>query len=507
MKTPIHLLAACCFAGTGVAGPAATVTLAPAPPANPLRFLDGRVTFEVQERVRWEIRENNFDFNDCLRAQTDDNWVLNRFRLGVMLKPAPWLKIYAQTQDSREYLSDRPDFPAQLGAEGDDAFDLRQGYVEISNYDKCPWGLKIGRQVMEYGDGRLVGPSEWNNLGRTFDAVKLRYQQQDWSVEAFAGTVAVSTRGKYNQSDLVNGTETHREQVFSGLYFSTAVLPVQTTDVYAFHLHENNNALYQPLALGDTNFLTFGARVKSKPGAFYHAPAAVAHDGKTIANGKSTWCSVAAEAPKPLGFDYDAELAFQTGKVRGLDLTAFAAHGGLGYTFELPWAPRLGVEYNYASGDEDSRDRASQTFQNLFPSNHPRYGYMDLFSWQNMHNPALSLKAAPCRTVTVQADYHLFWLATNEDSWYRSNGTATVRPLRTPAPAVALGAPPAPLPPQATDADKFAGSELDFTVTYKPLKQLALQAGYSHFFAGTYLKDTGAHSDADFGYVQATIEF
>ena len=210
-----------------------------------------------------------------------------RFRLGVMLKPAPWLKIYAQTQDSREYLSDRQDFPGVLGAEGDDAFDLRQGYVEISNYDKCPWGLKIGRQVLAYGDERLVGSSEWNNFGRTFDAVKLRYQQKDWWVEGFASTVPVITRGKYNQSDLFNGTENHREQVFSGLYFSTTALSVQTTDVYAFHLHENTNALYQPAAIGDTNFFTFGARVKSKPGAFHHEPAAV-HDGKAMADGKTT---------------------------------------------------------------------------------------------------------------------------------------------------------------------------------------------------------------------------
>jgi hypothetical protein len=34
-----------------------------------------------------------------------------------------------------------------------------------------------------------------------------------------------------------------------------------------------------------------------------------------------------------------------------------------------------------------------------------------------------------------------------------------------------------------------------------------VQAGYSHFFAGDYLKGTGFHSDADFGYVQATISF
>ena len=57
------------------------------------------------------------------------------------------------------------------------------------------------------------------------------------------------------------------------------------------------------------------------------------------------------------------------------------------------------------------------------------------------------------------------------------------------------------------NADKFAGAELDFLVTYKPLKQLGFTAGYSHFFAGDYLRNTGAHDDADFGYVQATIEF
>ena len=244
MKTPATLLAACCLAGVSFAGPvSAPPPLPPAPPANPLSFLDGKVTFDVQERVRWEIRENNFDFNDSVRSLTDDNWLLQRFRLGVMLKPASWLRVYAQAQDAREFLSGRPHNPGQNGAEGDDAFDLRQGYVEISNYAKCPWGLKIGRQVLEYGDGRLIGPGDWLNTSRSFDAVKLRYQQKDWSLDAFASTIATITRSEFNQSDFVNGTETHREQVFSGLYFSTTALSVQTTDLYVLHLHENNNAL------------------------------------------------------------------------------------------------------------------------------------------------------------------------------------------------------------------------------------------------------------------------
>ena len=64
-----------------------------------------------------------------------------------------------------------------------------------------------------------------------------------------------------------------------------------------------------------------------------------------------------------------------------------------------------------------------------------------------------------------------------------------------------------PLTPAARGATNHVGEEFDFTITYQPLKFLSLWAGYSHFFAGNYLKATGASDDADYGYVQATINF
>ena len=63
----------------------------------------------------------------------DDSWLLNRFRLGLAFKPVSWLKIYGQTQDAREAFSDRSNVPGVRSAEGDDPFDLRQGYIEKSN--------------------------------------------------------------------------------------------------------------------------------------------------------------------------------------------------------------------------------------------------------------------------------------------------------------------------------------------------------------------------------------
>ena len=34
-----------------------------------------------------------------------------------------------------------------------------------------PFGLKVGRQVINLGEQRLVGETPWSNVERTFDAV------------------------------------------------------------------------------------------------------------------------------------------------------------------------------------------------------------------------------------------------------------------------------------------------------------------------------------------------
>lgn len=433
----------------------------PMPPANPLSFFDGKLVFDLHERIGFESRENNFDFNDAVDSLTDDTWGLQRFRIGMMVKPIPGLKFYVQAQDTREFDSDRPDFVGVLAAEGDDSFDLRQAYVEIGGGDVSPWSLKIGRQILAYGDERLVGPLEWNNVTRTFDAVKLRYEQPKWAIDAFVSSVVNVENHQYNQSDFLNGTENNRAQIFAGLYFTTKALEFQTTDLYAFYLQENTNSKFLPLALGNTEFATLGFRVKSTPGKIWK------------------------------GFDYDMEAAGQFGEVRGLDHTAFAVHTGAGYTFNCPWKPRLGAEYNYASGDSDPTDGDIGTFQNLFPTNHKFYGYMDTHAWQNMHHIVASFKVNPIETVKVTLDYHAYWLATTNDTWNRANAVTAVRPLS----------------PLARSASSYAGSEIDLTVWWTISKNVSLLAGYAHYFAGEYLDDTGAGDDADFGYAQLTFNF
>jgi len=479
------------FAGeTAVKSTGPKPLAAKAPASNPLSFYDGKFTFDVQERFRWEIRENNFDFNDAVNALTDDNWFLQRFRIGLLIKPVSWLKIYGQGQDSREINSDRPDFPGQLAAEGDDTFDLRQGYVEIGDPKLFPLSLKVGRQILSYGDERLIGAFDWNNIGRTFDAAKLRFEQPGWWVEAFASAVVVPIRGSFNKSDVFDEDDlAANDTIFYGLYASTAAIPFQSTDFYALGLASDQETNTLPTAASDTHFATIGLRMKSKPGAFAPTPPAPASDGKSVTDGKSAPPSPAKK--KPIGFDYSLEAAFQTGEVRGLDLTAFAVHVDAGYTFDAPCLPRVALGYSYGTGDGDPLDGDSETFQNLFPTNHKFYGQMDVFSWQNLHDLEVNFKVQPIKPLTLRADFHAFFLASTDDVWYRANGSTAVRPLNA----------------AARNADSYAGAEIDVLAVWAVHKNFSVEAGYSHFFAGTYLEDTGASSDADFGYVQATISF
>jgi hypothetical protein len=451
-KLTTHLL--CLASAVALAGPPAPAkgakdVVAPKAAENPLSFLNGKLVFDFQEKLRYEIRDNNFDFDKTKNALTDDSWLLERTRLGMKIVPCDWFTFYVQGQSAFEIDSDRPNIPGVLGAEGDDPIDLRQAYIKLGKKD---FNVTIGRQILTYGDERLLGPLEWNNITRTFDAVKLHYGGKDWNVEAFASSLVVINRDRFNQSDLGDGNNTGRNEIFSGIYYtSTGLIPIQTTDLYVFELHEKAK-------VGNTDFVAMGTRMKADP-------------------------------TKLGGFDYETEMVVETGKLKGKDLAAFAGHWGVGYTdLKSAVKPHIGLEYNFATGDNNAKDGKVGTFQNLFPTNHLYYGYADLFSWQNIQNPSVTFSFQPTKTTKVRLDYHAFWAVDTNDAWYRANGVTQVRPIKS-------------------NASNFEGTELDVTASWKATKNLSFMAGYSHFFAGNYLKATGRSDDANFGYVQMSIDF
>ena len=111
-------------------------------------------------------------------------------------------------------------------------------------------------------------------------------------------------------------------------------------------------------------------------------------------------------------------------------------------------------------------------------------------------NRRLQTTAKLAKGWDIGLDYHAFFLADTNDYWYRSNGISTLR----------TGTPDG-RDVRTIGARAFAGQEVDFTVACEWRKNVKVLIGYSHFFAGDYLSDTGANDDADFGYLMTTISY
>ena len=427
--------------------------------------------FGGQIRLRLEHKEyfatppnaTEVDFRK-VGGNADNTYVLEREKIHVGYT-AEWFGAFVQGRNSASHGDERNPNPES------DFIDLHQAFVTLGNSKSFPLTAKIGRQELAYGDERLVGAFDWNNIGRVFDAAKVRLENEIGWVDAFFSRVIIPDDNSFNESNDYD--------VFSGLYASTKTL-VPKNEVQAYFLARNVSpsspsvigAGLPPLLSGASarDVYTVGTRVKSLPGEF------------------GPW-------------DYETEIAGQFGNFKSaagprLDHKAFAAHAAGGYTWtDALGTPRLGAEYNYASGDSDPTDGDHTTFDNLFPTNHKFYGFMDFVSWQNIHNARLTTSWKPLKKLTLQGDFHAFWLADTSDFFYQVNGS--------PRTTGGYGVNPS--------GGSYVGSELDLTATFAVTRYLTLHGGYGHFFVGDYPKNSlapvGGATDADYVYVQGTFTF
>jgi hypothetical protein len=456
-----------------------SVTTAPpqSPSAGLLNDWLGRQSTEFdswdaggQLRARFEDKAHfavpNLHDADFMRAGDGRNaYELMRERLHLGWLPCQCFEIYGEYQDSTSFNDDRQPSP------DNDHFTLRQAWASLGNLKDFPLKAKVGRQELIYGDMRLIGIADWLNFGRTFDAAKMRYENSNLWVDAFVGQPVLPDIHGFDTSD--------SHDKFSAIYASTRTLiPVQETQLYFLARNTDPHPSYEaaeklgpyPLA-SPRDIYTIGSRVQSLPGLLE-------------------------------GWDYGVEAAYQFGRFEAsttspsLTQDAYAVHAAAGHTWsETYLTPRLGVEYNYGSGDSNSKDGQHGTFDNLFPSNHGLYGIMDFFSLQNMHDIRLAGSVKPLKQVTLNLDAHAFWLATTEDYFYTGPGA----PRTTGGYGIHPG------------YDSFVGEDLDLVATHAITSYASLQAGYAHFFAGAYVKDSlaghGGKADADFGYTQLTFNF
>ncbi len=417
--------------------------------SKPIQLKGEEVTlkFGLESRYRFEYRDD-FNLND--RSYEDDavNLLRNRVNADLKIKPqdsSRSYRVFVEGQAAQSFAQSEVNktnlFVNQI--------DLRQLFFEVSKpFKEIPLTVKVGRQELAYGDERFVGPLNWTNTARVFDAVKLVYSPREWlQLDSFFANVV--------RNEKTIADKTVYSDDFYGLYLAYKKIKDHVIDSFLFIRHISDPSLVgeRTGVRGTLTSFTFGNRLKGKKGQI----------------------------------DYGTEYALQFGRRAHDKVEAWAFHQELGYTFaKTSGTPRFYAEYNHASGDRNPTNGTVGTFDNLFPTNHNKYGLIDFMSLKNMNNVMLGASAKPWKKVQLSSEFSWFLLDAKESAWFNASG-GTFRAANA-------------------NASTQLGEELDLVATYTINKYLSALIGYSHFFAGPFAEDTGRHDDANFIYTQLMLK-
>ena len=353
-----------------------------------------------------------------------------RTRFGATVRPRNWIKLSALLQDTRA-----PGYGLPAPGNVRDPLDLQEGYLELFSPKQVGWGFSLGRQMIGYGDTRLIGSPQWAYTARTWDNARLYHVTRRVRLEAlFLSTIQPRGTGfnKPTLGDRIWGTyNTVKDLSRKG----------SVTDFYLLR-HDQN-----------------------RPGGF----TGIGRLGINIAG--SRWA-----IPLPGSFRVTFEGILQTGHVGPLDHRAAAGVAQVGFKTSILGKPLdLANEYKYASGTNPDSGR-SGTFDQLYPAAHDKLGHVDLIGWKNIHN------IRSLNTLSVRKNwswifmYNASWLANPRDALYNAQSRAIVR---------------------ASDgrAGRYVGQEIDIYSNYQVMG-FTIAAGIGQFVPGTFVRRStpGAHS-------------
>jgi hypothetical protein len=199
--------------------------------------------------------------------------------------------------------------------------------------------------------------------------------------------------------------------------------------------------------------------------------------------------------PSPARWDFEVEAAIQRGDSRrsispadtaDLDHRAWFAHAHVGRTFDARLAPRLALQADVATGDDDPRDGTIERFDTLYGARRFDFGPTGIFGLlarANLRSPGVRLELVPGSGRTLMAAWREAWLDSPRDV-LTTNG---------------VGDPDG-------DSD-FVGHLVETRFQVSPLPgSLGVELGLAHLFAGDLLSSAGV-DDATYGYAQTTFTF
>lgn len=314
--------------------------------------------------------------------------------------------------------------------------------------------VRIGRQELNFGSGRLVSVREGPNVRQAFYGVDLHSDVQRWSLDGFAMRPAKDNLGYFDNVPL------HTTQ-FWGV-FTTRSLAKPTGGVL--------DAYYLGL---DRKSATFEA--------------GTAREVRQTVGGR-----VAVPAPvKPtLRPHFDVEAVYQFGHFGNRPIRAWTLSGEFGYALNnLPLKPRPGVRLDVSSGDGGSSSKALGTFNPIFPLGN----YFGVISDTgpgpvNFRDIHPDLRLATPYNISLDLDWIVYWRQSLLDGVYTVPGS-----LLTAVPA--------------GSTVRFVGHRPGAEARWQMTPHAYVQADYGIFYAGPVLRVAGRPRNLNYASLWVGYKF
>ena len=327
---------------------------------------------ELRQELDYAVNED-WGENDLGR----DVFFLQRYHLHADLYLSNRIRLFGQLRSGLE--DGRKNGPRGID---EDKLNIQNLFVDVMPYKKMDRSLtlRLGRQEVQYGSGRLIDVREGTNLRLYFDGAKLAYVSPHMNVDAFVLAEASVNTGVFDNIST-------RKINLWGVYGTYSIPKSHKLDFYYLGIDRINSRFDEGVA--DESRHTIGAR-------FFK------HGG---------------------GFVYNFEAIYQFGKF-GLDaISALGFSSEIGYIFDrLKGAPTVMLKSDYIPGDKNKDDGKLGTANPLYP-NGGYFGMNPQIGPANLVSIHPTLTWSPYKKIALKLDVVLNWRQSTEDGVYRADGS------------------------------------------------------------------------------------
>jgi len=413
---------------------------------DPVKFVrlsaDGTTSLSLggELRVTYE-RFGNQSFG--LTPPDPDGYFLQRYLLHSDLRAGSRVRVWTEFNSGLE----NGRFGGPRPVIDEDKLDLHQAFVDVAVAATSPSAavLRVGRQEIALGAGRMYALREGPNVPLSFDGVRAIAHAGTWRLDGWAARPVDNTAGVFDDGS-------HHSFDVWGVYGSRVItLSPHSVGLDVYYLGLARDRAHFDQGTANETRHTFGARVW--------------HQG--------AWA-------------YDAEAMFQVGRFGSGDIRAWrSVIEGSHLVADAVWLPRLGLVLDVASGDKNPADPNLQTFNALFQSG-TYSGRAQLLGPSNSIRFEPSVTFGPARHMLVSAGWGFYWRQSAYDALYSISGQVIV--------------------PSNGVTDRYEGSRPTVQIDWQVTRHLSAHVNYIYAFNGRF-EEQSVHATPTMSYVSPWVTY